>query len=82
MFNLKTNIYMKNETTLNHCTPPDAKHLLGNVMDLFNEFKKVTHLTVMRRLKCTYREALDVCEELESQGRIIYRFDKGAYYVA
>lgn len=63
-------------------TKPDGYTLLGNVMDLFKEFRKVTHLTVMRRLKCTYKEALDACEELEKQGKIIYNFNKGAYYVA
>jgi hypothetical protein len=63
-------------------TANDGNMLLGNVINLFDEFKKVTHLTVMRRLKCTYREALDACEELEKQGKIIYNFDKGAYYVA
>jgi hypothetical protein len=68
--------------SINHNTANDGNMLLGNVINLFKEFDNITHLTVMRRFKCTYREALDVCEELESQGKIIYRFDKGAYYVA
>jgi len=74
---------MKNESNNNRETkamPHDA--MLGNVIDLFKEFKKVTHLTVMRRFKYTYREAIDACEELEKQGKIIYKFRKGGYYVA
>ncbi len=30
MFNLKTKFDMKNESSINHCTPPDAKHLLAD----------------------------------------------------
>jgi hypothetical protein len=30
---------MKNETTINHCTPPDAKHLLGDVFSIQNVMK-------------------------------------------
>ena len=70
------------KNSINHSTANDGNMLLGNVMDLFKEFRNVTHLTVMRRLKCTYREALYACEELEKQGKIIYILNKGAYYVA
>jgi len=30
MFNLTTNFNMENESSINHCTPPDAKHLLAD----------------------------------------------------
>jgi hypothetical protein len=32
MFNLKTNIDMKNESSINNCTPPDAKQLLADAV--------------------------------------------------
>jgi len=30
IFNLKTKLDMKNESSINQCTPPDAKHLLAD----------------------------------------------------
>jgi hypothetical protein len=45
MFNLKTNIDMKNESSINNCTPPDAKHLLAD--SAFSEGDKIAWLTIV-----------------------------------
>jgi hypothetical protein len=39
MFNLKTKFDMKNESSINHCTPHDVKHLLAD--SAFSEGDKI-----------------------------------------
>lgn len=54
--------------------------LLGNVINLLNEFNNITHLTVMRRLKVSYKDAVKACNDLQQQGKLEY--EDGFYYVA